>query len=102
MKRLNLLLLLIQAECILCCIFDRVKQISYGRVSYISLTGSEDECFAACYADKNCSAMGYYTISESCDFYSNGNKKTNCDGEYHCYILQRDEVDSACQRYVKF
>ncbi|VDN29834.1 unnamed protein product [Cylicostephanus goldi] len=101
MKRLILFLFIIQET--LSCVFDKVEVLSgIGTEAWSSYSEtSADKCFAKCYEDKNCAGISYKEGLQLCTTYPPGNGNYTCSTG-NCFILQRDEVDPVCRKYVYF
>ncbi|CAJ0599980.1 unnamed protein product [Cylicocyclus nassatus] len=99
MKWLAFVLLFIQAEFNSSCIFDKVEEFLGKSLRWFQ--ANENQCFAACYGDMNCTALTYK--EGSCSLYSVGVGSHQCTTNASvCYILQRDEVAPVCARYANF
>ncbi|CAJ0600004.1 unnamed protein product [Cylicocyclus nassatus] len=103
-KWLAFLLFFIQVEYLSCCVFDKVKVFYSDSQRLHNLKADKDECLAACYANKECSAVMHYKYQKSyrCDSLPKGEIPIDCDDTVECYILQRDEVDPVCKTFVNF
>ncbi|VDN19589.1 unnamed protein product [Cylicostephanus goldi] len=58
MKCSALFLLVIQVGSVSSCVFDKVEKMSVALIYETIL--DKNECFAACYNNKNCIALAYY------------------------------------------
>ncbi|CAJ0605757.1 unnamed protein product [Cylicocyclus nassatus] len=96
-KKWLFLLLVVQARQISPCVFDRVEMV---RGKYYQKVKSENECFAQCYEDNNCIAFAHRKVEKSCYLFKAGDTPYDCIPGNICYAIQRDEVDSMCERYV--
>ncbi|CAJ0599566.1 unnamed protein product [Cylicocyclus nassatus] len=103
MKCLALFLLVIQAGRVPSCVFDKVEQLR-GTIAARTYFEDKNECFATCHRDKTFIALAYKEKEEGadCTLYEAGDSTVNCPSGFVCYILQRDEVDHTCQRYLNF
>ncbi|CAJ0600012.1 unnamed protein product [Cylicocyclus nassatus] len=102
-KWLAFFLFFIQVEYLSCCVFDKVSKIRVGNETLKTLYANKNDCLAACYANKECSAVMHYKAVNACTPFTKGEKPINCaDDKLECYVLQRDEVDPVCKTFVNF
>ncbi|CAJ0600025.1 unnamed protein product [Cylicocyclus nassatus] len=101
-KWLAFLLFFIQVDYLSCCVFDKVNVVNIGD-THLDGFADKNKCFAACYANKECSTVVVYKKNNRCDLLVKGEDSIDCaDDKLECYVLQRDEVDPVCKTFVNF